>query len=79
MDSPSESFAHDAAVDILLTGGPADIPETARMRREVITDCKIKIRHRAGYEHFEQAEAGPRDGDPGPVVFRWIMRTSIAE
>ncbi|WP_211343296.1 DUF5988 family protein [Actinomadura pelletieri] len=66
-------------MDILLTGGPADIPETVRMRREVITDRKIKIRHRAGYEHFEKSDTESRDGDPGPVVFRWIMRTSIAE
>ncbi|MEV4677485.1 MULTISPECIES: DUF5988 family protein [Actinomadura] len=67
------------AMDVVLIGGPADIPADARIRRAAPRDRKIKIMRRGGYEHFElveQAAAGP---DPKPAVFHWTMRTKIAE
>jgi len=60
----------------ILDGGPADLPE--RLRRPLIAaDAeKLKVMHRGGYEHFTR-DPDCRDG--APIVFRWTMRTQIAE
>ncbi|MEU6467418.1 DUF5988 family protein [Streptomyces sp. NPDC046976] len=76
----SESaYPLDKVVDILLVGGPDDMRHSDRKRRAAIVDTKIKIEHCGGYEHF-QMERGPGDlNGSSPVVFRWFMRTKIAE
>lgn len=62
-----------------LEGGPGDFPREWRLQQRR-TDCdRVKVEHRGGYEHFERtdltAEVEGRDG----VVFRWVMRTWMAE
>ncbi|MCK2244446.1 MULTISPECIES: DUF5988 family protein [unclassified Crossiella] len=66
--------------EIVLVGGPADLPATIRnLRIGNVGKTKIKIPRLGGYEHFELiAEVG--NGRPAvPLVFRWTMRTKIAE
>jgi hypothetical protein len=69
-------------VSVVLEGGPPDLPSTWRTQSVAGGEEKIKIMHRGGYEHFE------RDGDVARadradrgarVIFRWTMRTRIAE
>ncbi len=69
----------EAMVDVLLVGGPGDIPETQRTTKIAVSSLgrKIKLAHRTGYEHFEPLSAGP-DG-AGPLVFHWTGSTKIAE
>jgi uncharacterized protein DUF5988 len=65
-------------VEVVLVGGPLDLPVAHRYGRASRTDTKIKISHRAGYEHFERVD----DADAGsslPLVFTWTTRTRIAE
>ena len=65
-------------VEVVLVGGPLDLPVAHRYQRAGRTDTKIKVGHRAGYEHFERVD----DADAGsalPLVFTWTTRTRIAE
>lgn len=73
VDGVGNKSVDDGCADVLLLGGPGDIPGTMRLGRAAIVDGKVKIAHRGGYEHFELV------GDSLPVVFRWTMRTKIAE
>lgn len=68
----------DAAgiIEAVLEGGPANLPAELRSHRVSPVADKIKVRHYGGYEHFERDSFGAADG---PVVFRWIGRTKIAE
>lgn len=63
----------DSSADIQILGGPIEIPETLRVEADALADGKLKIAHLGGYEHFELVE------DSQPQVFRWTMRTKIAE
>ena len=63
-------------IDLVLVGGPADLPLTERIRRVAQLDEKIKIEHRGGYEHF--VRTGITYGD-GRMVYEWVTRTRIAE
>lgn len=72
----------DEPVDVMLTGGPVDLPD--RRRRVPEAEYKIKVPHLGGYEHFERTEELARQealaGQPDQVrVYRWTMRTQIAE
>lgn len=66
-------------VEAILVGGPADIPDSSRVRKVSAKDRKVKLSRYGGYEHFE------RDDDRSPaavgerIVFRWTGRTRIAE
>lgn len=64
-------------VDVVLEGGPADLPAELRTNHIDSTRTKIKVEHRGGYEHFERD--GPSASDSQPVVFRWTGRTRVAE
>lgn len=65
--------------EVILEGGPAGLPTEARVRR-VPGDCPtVKIPYLGGYEHFERPPEVPADDGREPVVFRWTMRTRIAE
>ncbi|WP_033289418.1 DUF5988 family protein [Amycolatopsis jejuensis] len=68
-----------ASVRIVLTGGPAELPEGGRVA-EVDNLCdKVKISFGSGYEHFSHhGEVTEVDGVRLPV-FRWCERTKIAE
>jgi hypothetical protein len=50
----------------------------SRLRLVNPDDQKIKILHHGGYEHFERVS--PSDEDIAPqIIFRWTMRTKVAE
>ncbi|MGW3788378.1 DUF5988 family protein [Micromonospora chokoriensis] len=65
-------------MSVVLEGGPADLPAALRQQNEHIERTKIKILHLGGYEHFERISERADDGSR-PIVFRWTMRTRIAE
>ncbi|BCB79305.1 hypothetical protein GCM10022251_21020 [Phytohabitans flavus] len=69
----------NAMIDATLEGGPTDLPESLRVQRTTATNSKIKVRHGSAYEHFEQTgESKP--GHEGMLhVYRWTMRTRVAE
>ncbi|WP_431727279.1 DUF5988 family protein [Verrucosispora sp. TAA-831] len=61
-------------IEATLVGGPSDAPISAMIDRHTEID-KIKIDFLGGYEHFER-EIGT---DVTAPVYRWTMRTKIAE
>ncbi|MGC4892211.1 DUF5988 family protein [Micromonospora sp. DT31] len=65
-------------VEAILEGGPANLPEDLRVRSVTRGVAKVKLEHLGGYEHFERCEGASGTAE-GPVVFRWTMRTRIAE
>jgi hypothetical protein len=67
------------AVDVVLEGGPADLPATARTRRAGADEYSIKVPHRGGYEHFERVPDTSAADRFAAVVYRWTARTRIAE
>ncbi|MFB9674617.1 DUF5988 family protein [Streptosporangium vulgare] len=72
-----------AYVEVVLEGGPVDIPRTLRVDAAVFAYGKIKIPRKNGYEHFERPLTPPASGDAisedDALVFRWTTRTKIAE
>lgn len=66
-------------VQAVLEGGPASIPESLRTQLVSPNAGKIKIQHYGGYEHFERNSETNHDSTPQPAIFRWTMRTEIAE
>jgi Family of unknown function (DUF5988) len=70
------TFVEGDAIEIVLEGGPAGIPERTQASPSEISETKIKIPYCGGYEHFELvSEPSSRP----PLTFRWTMRTKIAE
>jgi Family of unknown function (DUF5988) len=69
----------EALIDLVLEGGPLDLPSGLRRRRARSAEPTIKIAHRGGYEHFQRV--GHPDGDTArrQVVYCWTSRTKIAE
>lgn len=65
-------------IRVLLEGGPADLPSEMRLQRNALANRKIKLPRHGGYEHFELVEDGEGEGTGSPV-FRWTMRTKVAE
>jgi hypothetical protein len=63
-------------VTVLLIGGPADFPDQLRRQRCPADQLKIKVEYCGGHEHFERDDETVRDR---PVLYRWTMRTKIAE
>ncbi|MFI0481374.1 DUF5988 family protein [Actinomadura sp. 9N215] len=73
---PPVSPVPDAdTVEVVLEGNP-DLPDVFRAGRSALAERRLKIAHRGGYEHFELVG---EPGDRAPAVFRWTMRTRIAE
>lgn len=68
-----------SSVKAVLEGGPAEIPTDLRTRTALPADHKIKIPHLGGYEHFELVDEPVRATGSAPAVFRWTMRTEVAE
>jgi hypothetical protein len=75
----------DELTSVSLQGGPDSIPRTVRVERSKLQDGKLKIEHLGGYEHFERTaserdpEGGHHDSDGRSEIFRWTLRTKIAE
>jgi uncharacterized protein (UPF0548 family) len=68
------------AVSVLavLEGGPASLSEASRVLTVSAFAQKIKIPHYGGYEHFERTSELEKNAS-SHVVFRWTMRTEVAE
>lgn len=76
----------DELINVSLQGGPEAIPRTVQVEKSRLEDGKLKIEHLGGYEHFERAASGDRPDDAHTAgsalmeeVFRWTLRTKIAE
>lgn len=68
-----------SSVAAVLEGGPAGLPAAWRSCRVGSRQEKVKIQYRNGYEHFERTdEEVDRHGEIR-VVYRWTLRTWIAE
>ncbi|MEV7989473.1 DUF5988 family protein [Micromonospora sp. NPDC085948] len=78
MSAESRSIFDPPTVAVVLKGGPEDLPPSERQRHIPQTATKVKVPHLGGHEHFERDE-GNTSGPGGPVVFRWTMRTRVAE
>jgi hypothetical protein len=69
-------------INVSLQGGPESIPRTVSVERSKLQDGKLKIEYLGGYEHFERAVSDGGRADPDgapPEIFRWTLRTKIAE
>jgi hypothetical protein len=67
------------SVQAVLEGGPATIPNASRVRAVSPVDEKIKLPHYGGYEHFERTGSLVEDTSCRQIIFRWTMRTELAE
>ncbi len=65
-------------VDVILEGGPETLPTTMQVAATPEMAC-LKVPSLGGYEHFERADDREVDGGRQVSVFRWTMRTTIAE
>ncbi|HKN52340.1 MAG TPA: DUF5988 family protein [Amycolatopsis sp.] len=66
-------------VKITLSGGPADLVTADHSVPDAEPGRTLKIRYRAGYEHYVH-DGECRTVDGGEIaVFRWTHRTKIAE
>ncbi|WP_341720704.1 DUF5988 family protein [Micromonospora sp. FIMYZ51] len=75
-DGGGTATADPDEFDVVLEGGPADLPDALRRRRVTGTTDRIKVMFRGGYEHFHRDISVPATV---PVVYRWAGRTRIAE
>lgn len=67
------------SVKIMLSDGPAELATVERSVPVAELGQPLKIRYRAGYEHFvHEGERRIVDGCE-VAVFRWSHRTKIAE
>ncbi|WP_405792535.1 DUF5988 family protein [Streptomyces sp. NBC_01506] len=64
---------------VVLSGGPEDLPETFRLREVTDLNEKVKVRWRAGYEHFLPTGEVREIGGNMLPVFQWCTSTRIAE
>ncbi|HZB47850.1 MAG TPA: DUF5988 family protein [Mycobacteriales bacterium] len=64
-------------VEVILEGGPGTLPTSMQVAATPDTEC-LKVPSLGGYEHFERADDRVVDGGR-QAVFRWTMRTAIAE
>ena len=66
-------------VRVVLSGGPVELGAMGRSVSTAELDRTLKIRYRAGYEHFvHDGEYESVDGGDA-AVFRWTYRTKVAE
>ncbi|MEV4846026.1 DUF5988 family protein [Micromonospora matsumotoense] len=71
----------DEHFEVVLEGGPVGLPATTRARSAPTGTGRIKVPYLGGYEHFERSgdHDGLNDDASQVVIFRWTMRTKIAE
>jgi hypothetical protein len=74
-----ESVISTDSVLAMLEGGPASIPNASRIQSVSPLDKKVKLPHYGGYEHFERTGESNEHTSPQQIIFRWAMRTEIAE
>jgi Family of unknown function (DUF5988) len=65
-------------IRVVLEGGPADLPSEMRLHQAVLANRKVKLPRYGGYEHFELVDSDRQETGASPV-FRWTMRTKVAE
>ncbi len=65
--------------NVLLEGGPADLPEQARRVHVADLGQELKLPHRGGYERFRPTGEYREVEGRRLAVFRWSDRTRIAE
>jgi hypothetical protein len=75
----SNAPGQGGVVDVVLVGGPEDIPCELRLPREHVAERALKLEWGAGYEHFECVDPAETMDRCVPLTFRWIARTKIAE
>jgi hypothetical protein len=68
-----------SSVQAVLRGGPATIPAASRVQEISPYAEKIKLPHYGGYEHFERMASLVEDTSCRQVIYRWTMRTELAE
>jgi hypothetical protein len=79
MKDAVRGVSHSSSVLAVLEGGPINIPRTSRVQNVGPLDEKIKVPHYGGYEHFERTEVRDENVSPLEIVYRWTMRTEMAE
>jgi Family of unknown function (DUF5988) len=79
MDNIVASTVEVNSVQAVLEGGPASIPSASRLQDVGPFEEKIKLPYYGGYEHFERTTSLVEDASCRQVIFRWIMRTEMAE
>jgi hypothetical protein len=67
------------SVQAVLEGGPATIPVELRIQDVSPFAEKVKLPYYGGYEHFERTGSLIEDISCRQVIFRWTMRTEMAE
>jgi tRNA splicing ligase len=67
------------SIDVVLEGGPTDLPVEARTCQVDRDEQKVKVQYYGGYEHFERVEDSNVATANGMTIFRWTGRTRIAE
>jgi hypothetical protein len=67
------------SVQAVLRGGPATIPAASRIQEVSPLDEKVKLSYYGGYEHFERTTTLIEDASCRQIIFRWTMRTEMAE
>ena len=60
----------------VLEGGPTTLSERSRTQTICASVEKIKIPHYGGYEHFVRTSELQENTH---IIFRWRMRTEVAE
>jgi hypothetical protein len=63
----------------VLKDGPNSIPAASRSQAVSPHDEKIKLPHCGGYEHFERTSELDESTPARRIIFRWTMRTEVAE
>jgi hypothetical protein len=64
--------------EVLLEGGPADIPRYWRPETDATAE-HIRVPRLAGYEHFEPTGRVHQVDDREVAIYRWMYRTRVAE
>lgn len=66
----------ETSVLAVLEGGPTTLSEISRTQTVSAFAEKIKVPHYGGYEHFVRTDELQENSH---IVFRWRMRTEVAE
>jgi hypothetical protein len=79
MDQLISAAPDVSSVLAVLEGGPANLPSAMRMQTVSAFAQKIKVPYYGGYEHFERTADIEANVSAEHIIFRWTMRTEIAE
>ena len=79
MKNPDSALQDSCSVQAVLKGGPSSISKESRTQIINSQDKKIKVSHYGGYEHFELTNEADDNASSQQVIFRWTMRTEVAE